>query len=622
MKKTLSVILVLVMLASCATVGATALRGGEDELPFELVAPGNVTAVWLEGGDSPTTTKITYSLSNDMTTYFQNKENALIADEIEAFFAQYDFDDLWITTQVDWAVDDVDDAVCGWHYNEYWDANGEYSLGYDDEGRCRVGEWDGVDMWVGNATMTVNDFWVTRWVSEDAFNGNPDEGIPGIKDQMYDTQYTYEYDEEAEEYVFRIDYSEHTVYFRMRFLFTAVHDGGENEYFYSDWSNVASVGKDAEVFEPLTQDDLPAPVITGLRMTDEEFNDNPVVAYTLTVPDELATNVAKLEAFGGRIWIYTQARVQGDTEWVDLQGDWIVKAGEMKSDLFNLVSDERPVIDKGTVIELRCRYGCEQPGIDGEMYSDWSKTISFGTDDIEQGPYARYDLAFEIADVTAKNITGKIVPVEVSIAKNNGYISGFLEVTWSSVAFALKSVDYSDIAPMNTAVLVPGQTAAPEIENTGIYRIYLGDHVTQGLDNITGVGPALTLNFEILSDASNEEYPITISNTEFQQTDIEADDLLVATVGGKITLTQFNLLLGDVDLDEKVDIFDASSIQKSIAGMAGYHNYSKLAKTDIDFRIADVDKDGKVDVFDASLIQKWIAGNTEAQTYGIGEPMK
>lgn len=621
MKKVLSMIIALVLVLSCATVGATALRGGEDELPFELVAPDNVTAVWLEGGDSPTTTKITYSLSNDMTTYFQNRENALIADELEAFYAQYDFDDLWITTQVDWAVDDVDDEVSGWHYNEYWDANGEYSLGYDDEGHCRVGEWDGVDMWVGNATETVNDFWVTRWVSEDAFNGNPDEGIPGIKDQMYDTQYTYEYDEEAEEYVFRIDYSEHTVYFRMRFLFTAVHDGGNDEYFYSDWSNVASVGKDAEVFEPLTQDDLPAPVITGLRMTDEEFNDNPVVAYTLTVPDELATNAAKLEAFGGRIWIYTQARVQGDSEWIDLQGDWIVKAGEMKSDLFNLVNEDRPVIDKGTVIELRCRYGCEQPGIDGEMYSDWSKIISFGTDDIEAGPYARYDLAFEIASVESKNIPTKMLPVSVNIAKNNGYISGWMDVTWDKDALALKSVDYSDIAPMNAGVIDPEDPALPEIENTGTYRIYLGDHITQGRANITGTGTALTLNFEILPDAPDGDYPIAVSEMEFQETDPEAPDLRVIAVPGKITLTEFTLLLGDVDLDEKVDIFDASSIQKSIAGMGGYPNYTTMAKDYIDLRIADVDGDGKVDVFDASLIQKWIAGDATALSYGIGEPL-
>ena len=82
-----------------------------------------------------------------------------------------------------------------------------------------------------------------------------------------------------------------------------------------------------------------------------------------------------------------------------------------------------------------------------------------------------------------------------------------------------------------------------------------------------------------------------------------------------------SILLGDVDGDGKVDIFDASSIQKSIAGMSGYPNYNTMDKSDPKFRIADVDKDGKVDIFDASLIQKYIAGSTAAQTYGIGQPM-
>ena len=80
-------------------------------------------------------------------------------------------------------------------------------------------------------------------------------------------------------------------------------------------------------------------------------------------------------------------------------------------------------------------------------------------------------------------------------------------------------------------------------------------------------------------------------------------------------------LLGDVDGDGKVDIFDAASIQKSLAGKTGYVNYKTLSADDLQFRIADVDGDGKVDIYDVSLIQKWMAGNAAAQTYGIGDPI-
>ena len=77
-------------------------------------------------------------------------------------------------------------------------------------------------------------------------------------------------------------------------------------------------------------------------------------------------------------------------------------------------------------------------------------------------------------------------------------------------------------------------------------------------------------------------------------------------------------LFGDVDGDGKVDIFDASAIQKSLAGVKDYPNYNKMDKNDIAFRIADIDGDGKVDIFDASLIQKWVAGDAAAQGLGIG----
>ena len=189
MKKLLSALLVCFMLLSCVTVVAyaedgddtpiliTAAPGGE--LPFELVPPANVTANWMEGGDSPTTTNIAYSLSNEMTTFFKQLEEANLEGSAEEFFSQYGISDLIITTQVDWAIDDVDDPVSGWHYTKYWDKDPYYGFGYDDEGNMRAGEWDIVDGWVGNATETVNSHWILRWVSEDGFAGNPDPRYQG-----------------------------------------------------------------------------------------------------------------------------------------------------------------------------------------------------------------------------------------------------------------------------------------------------------------------------------------------------------------------------------------------------------------------------------------------------------
>ena len=68
MKKLLSVFLVFLMLLS----GVTIISSAEGELPFELTAPQNVYAKWLEGGDSPTTVQFAYSLTNEMMKLFKS----------------------------------------------------------------------------------------------------------------------------------------------------------------------------------------------------------------------------------------------------------------------------------------------------------------------------------------------------------------------------------------------------------------------------------------------------------------------------------------------------------------------------------------------------------------------
>ena len=382
MKKVLSAILVCILLLSCLTVFASA---AESDLPFDLVPPAYVSAKWLEGGDSPTTTNFSYSLSNEMTTFFKNKETAHLDDTIGQFMQKIGCDDIWMEVQIDWAVDDVNDSVSGWHYTKYWDGDDYYGLGKDSEGNSRCSEWDFVSAGgINNATETVQTVQVTRAVpNDDRWNGNPETHTPGVKDQLRPEQYTY--DEENEE--LHIDYTKHTVYFRARFVVTVRNEGAEpmDKHYFSEWSNITSVGKDGEKSDPLTKADIDAPVIADLHMTDKEFNDNPVVAFTLTVPDKLMENASKAAANGGGIVIETEARVKGDTEWT-LMGntDWIIKSGEMECALLTLVSDERPTIPKDTVIELRCRYRCDQPGLD-DVYSDYSKIISFGTDDINQG---------------------------------------------------------------------------------------------------------------------------------------------------------------------------------------------------------------------------------------------
>ncbi|MBP5463547.1 MAG: hypothetical protein J6Y20_15675, partial [Lachnospiraceae bacterium] len=155
---------------------------------------------------------------------------------------------------------------------------------------------------------------------------------------------------------------------------------------FSDWSETVGYGKDIAAYTPIKAGDIAAPEITDLHMTDKEFNDNPVVAFTLTVPDALSKMAADAAAHGGHIVIDTEARVKGDTEWVGMGNtDWEIKTGEMECALVTLISENHPKIAKDTPIEIRCRYRCGQAGID-DVFSEYSKVLTFETTEIGNDP--------------------------------------------------------------------------------------------------------------------------------------------------------------------------------------------------------------------------------------------
>ena len=115
-------------------------------------------------------------------------------------------------------------------------------------------------------------------------------------------------------------------------------------------------------------------------MTDEEFNDNPVVAFTLTVSDTLAAQKAQIAAANGTLRVEVEARVKGTTEWKDLHVAGEVTTGELTAALIYLAEPGK-VIPAGTEIELRARYLVGQAGQE-DFYSNYSKVIGFGSDDI------------------------------------------------------------------------------------------------------------------------------------------------------------------------------------------------------------------------------------------------
>ncbi len=364
MKKFLAFFTVLLLAVSM--IPAVSAGSG---LPFELNAPENI-AVSKTDGDSPTTMQFTFSVPNDMCDFLYRKEHSA---DLEAFFDDYSFSDLWVDIQVDWAIDDVDDPVSGWHFSEYWNGRDRFGFGYDEEGRIRVSDWDCVSG-ASVPAETVGNIWLTRGIPNDfRWNGDPEQGTPGVKDQLNPDQYTYDYDNEE----LYIDFTEHTMYMRARFAVTVrteSEDDVTDSFYYSGWSETVAYGKDAESAE-IDLSVLKAPVIKGLRLLDDEFDGYPVAAYTLEVPDELSELLPRLTVAGGTVNIEVEARVGGG-EWVELQGDWIITSGELTASLRNLAEAEGG-IDTGAAIELRARY-CVYGYGDDEYSTDWSNVITFG----------------------------------------------------------------------------------------------------------------------------------------------------------------------------------------------------------------------------------------------------
>ena len=111
---------------------------------------------------------------------------------------------------------------------------------------------------------------------------------------------------------------------------------------------------------PYTQETMPAPEVCSLEMLEEEFEDNPVLQFSLKIPAQLEEDIAAIEAAGGSVTIRTEARIQGEEEWEVL---WTSQTGAHKGDIRAYVvsiAEDGEIIPRSTMLELRCCYCVEQ----------------------------------------------------------------------------------------------------------------------------------------------------------------------------------------------------------------------------------------------------------------------
>ena len=373
MKKALS--LTAAAILTVTSLLPAAYADEDHKLPFELTPPENVFITYLDGRDSENTCRVVYGQNASMSEWATKNGDPESHDATVEEFQALGYDDLWITPQMDWSIDSTDD----WHYNEYWDNDG-----YDEDNRQHLGDWAYTSL--SYSSETTNESWVFRGMGniedpEDwTWHGRHEDGedIDGWKDVLKEDQ--YEVIKGEDESHAKIDLTNHTIYVRMRYLVTA-RTSEEDLKIASDWSETAAVGKDGDSVDKLKEGDLSAPVISDLRMTDEDFNGYHVIAFKIDIPDELSKADASLKARDeGYISIEVSARIPDKTDWVELQGDFTLKSGELKYGLQNLAEVAEDV-SKDTPIELRARF--YEVGED-EIYSDYSEVLTFGSEEMHK----------------------------------------------------------------------------------------------------------------------------------------------------------------------------------------------------------------------------------------------
>ena len=209
-----------------------------------------------------------------------------------------------------------------------------------------------------------------------------------------------------------MDLSKHTLYVRMRYLVTVRPLEGDEIKIASDWSEVASVGKDAANTADILKDIIiEAPLVSDLRMTDETFNEFSVIAFTIEIPDSLVELETLLKAnSSGYVGLETEARVMGKNEWTPLQGDFALKSGEMKIALQNLAVAEGS-ITKDTPIEFRAKY-VVYTGEAEPIISPYSEILTFGSLDMQVTEGTTDDTTEESVTVIATQTTTEEVVTE------------------------------------------------------------------------------------------------------------------------------------------------------------------------------------------------------------------
>jgi hypothetical protein len=337
-KKNRLVSLVLVFITCLALLPATALAA--ESFPTTLEAPGNVI-LSIPPEDHGKYVYVTFNKSADLSA---------MIDGGSANKARYGVDSIDYYIQIDWSIDSKDD----WKYVANW-----------NEVKTHTGErFEGEYI-----DKTLNSSTTQREAILDLnYKADPNHyKWKALSTFLKDGQYSIDKDGEPS-----IDWTQHTIYVRARFVIRYKPTGGSYQYLISDWSPVSGYGKDYKPFE--MPKSLEVPVISDLKLTDRQVNGGPVVAFNLANPQSVKEASAGAKSLMDYIIVAAEVSI-GGSEWKEVHlTERDVTDGYLYAELARVATS----VSEDTHVRLRARYQYHKGNGTLVLSSQWSNVIEFG----------------------------------------------------------------------------------------------------------------------------------------------------------------------------------------------------------------------------------------------------
>ena len=421
MKRFLSIICILLLLTSLLCVPAAAADGEDDadgegapllgatqtedddsladaNLPFVLEAPKYAFLDRLSDDVTEQHVNAAFSLNASMKAF-----QSLTQDKRTQALAMNGLATLKLTAQIDWAIDDPN----GWHYDDYWDTDGE-----DPDGHKLAGAWAYLDVDPGNenvcSKVIFEDFGDPEDKKNEDWNGFG--YAKGWKDMLSEDQLTL--DEETGHYY--VNWEEHTLYIRVRYAVVTEDNDEENlrNYYFSGWSPVASFGKGVEEYYPYMENsEIPVPELSDLEVISGDDENGYTLSFVASIPRDFEENAIRTEVYGGVAQLVYSVRFNQDGEWVRFYRDAV--SGLVQVPINELLKDNEEY-NGGDSVEVYAIIWIEQHlGVNGEWCGDlnstMSNTLKLGIEETDPDP----DLTGEVTPTPTGEVTPTPTPTIV-----------------------------------------------------------------------------------------------------------------------------------------------------------------------------------------------------------------